>query len=817
VRSNLARTAFFCVSAKANSFWLLVIGAAILILPSQGNAQEQRYVPGQILVKPKTHLAEKEFTRRINSHGAFQQRIFHRANVRVLAVAEEQTGSVLAALRADPDIEFAERDPIAQACTVDNDPYVVSGAEWHLQKIQALQAWDITIGTSNVTIAVLDSGVNPAHPDLQGRVLPGYDFVNNDLDAMDDFGHGTAVAGTIVAGGNNGLGVAGIAYGCSVLPIKVMDQYGSASHSTIALGIEYAVLHGARVINLSLGGNYPSSTLQNAINYAWSNNVLIVAAAGNNGSTVLQYPAACQHVLAVGASEPDDSRATFSNYGSYVPLFAPGDNIWTTQRDLNNPYGSWRGTSFASPVVAGVAALGLSLNPSLSNDEITEILRQTADPVQTIVSPSGVGRINALSALNAISLQAGVPSSPSSQSELSLEPISPSVPPVLNQDTVLPVVTIVSGPANGARLLTQVVSLAGSASDNAGIARVEVQVNGAANQVCNGTTTWDAQINLVPGYNLIHVRSIDTAGNISFESLRAFTYVMTAPVVLQVNGMGALDAGFNGTQLEVGRNYRIKAVPGPGQLFAGWSGSIRSDAQVLSFTMETNLILVANFVLNPFLSLQGHYAGLMVNSNTITTDNSGYLSLATTKSGTFSGKVLISGKHFGFTGKLNISGDANVSIRRGLSSPLALALHVEPKPGSSSISGQISGEDWTSDLIADRNVFNASNPAEQTGIHSLDLTSQDGAATASGISRISPGGMVKVRGKLNNDQVFSTSSSLAKNGDSPFYVSRNQGSEMIIGWLNFPAGQSATSGTVMWVRTGMNAFASTLRAAAGAD
>src|SRR5262249_25419382 len=157
-----------------------------------------------------------------------------------------------------------------------------------------------------------------------------YDFVNNSSNPMDDFGHGTAVAGTIVAGGNNGLGVAGTAFGCTVLPVKVMDQYGSASHSIIALGIEYAVQHGARVINLSLGGNSSSLPLQSAIDYAWSNNVLIVAAAGNNASTVLQYPAACEHVLAVGASEPDDSRASFSNYGTYVDLFAPGDNIWTT-------------------------------------------------------------------------------------------------------------------------------------------------------------------------------------------------------------------------------------------------------------------------------------------------------------------------------------------------------------------------------------------------------------------------------------------------------------------------------------------------------
>src|SRR6185436_12514590 len=179
-----------------------------------------------------------EFSRLVNARGFVHHRILRRANVRLLTVAAERTDSVLAELQSDPDIEFAERDYIAQACFTANDPFVVSGNEWHLAKIQALQAWDFTTGATNLLIAVLDSGVNAAHPDLTGRVLPGYDFVNNDPDAADDFGHGTAVAGTLVASGNNGLGVAGVAYGCTVLPLKVMDQSGSASHSAIAQGIE---------------------------------------------------------------------------------------------------------------------------------------------------------------------------------------------------------------------------------------------------------------------------------------------------------------------------------------------------------------------------------------------------------------------------------------------------------------------------------------------------------------------------------------------------------------------------------------------------
>jgi len=137
-------------------------------------------------------------------------RILRHSNVQVVAIPEDQTVDFLAALAKDPDIEFAERDYIATASFIPNDPYVSAGNEWHLTKIQAPDAWDAGVGNSSIIVAVLDSGVNAAHPDLAGRILPGYDFVWGDNDPADDFGHGTAVAGTIVASGNNGIGIAGV-------------------------------------------------------------------------------------------------------------------------------------------------------------------------------------------------------------------------------------------------------------------------------------------------------------------------------------------------------------------------------------------------------------------------------------------------------------------------------------------------------------------------------------------------------------------------------------------------------------------------------
>ena len=777
---------------------------------------ERVFVPGRIIVKPKSHLAETEFARRLKAHGALDVGAIAHARSRIFSVADERIELVLAALQNDPDIEFAERDFLAHAYTMPNDPYVVAGNEWHLAKIQAFQAWDVTVGATNVIIAVLDSGINAIHPDLAGRIVQGYDFVNGDTDPTDDYGHGTAVAGTLVASGNNGVGVAGVAYGCTVLSVKIMDAFGSASHSTIAQGIEYAVQHGARVINLSLGGDWPSSTLQNAINFAWSNNVVVVAAAGNNGGTLPQYPAACDHVVAVASSEPDDSRSWFSSYGPDVMLFAPGDNIWTTQRDPNNPYGAWSGTSFSSPVVAGVAALLLSLNPALSNNQIVDVLKQSADDlgVPGYDAIFAYGRVNAFRAVSSVS--PAVPSLTAHVQPPSAAPPSTNSGP--DSETALPTVSITSAPSNGARLNYPVINLAGLASDTAAIDHVEVQVNDFPSQIAAGTTTWTAQLMLTAGYNVIHVRSVNTAGNVSQEVTRGYTYVMMAPLLVQTNGLGAVSPNPSGRLFEVGRTYRLRAVPGLGQVFAGWSGGMISDSSTLVFAMQTNLSLVANFVTNPFPPVRGIYCGLVANTNAVTPDNSGYFALAVTRAGFFSGQLRSGGRRNAFSGKLNLNGDGAITIHRGALAPLVLGLHVNLTNISDSVSGTLSDGTWVSPLAGGRNVFNTLyNPAQQAGLRSFVLErAQDTETAAAGQSRIFASGTTAVRGKLSDGRAFSTSSALAKNGDYPFYLSLNRGTEMVIGWLNFAAGQAPTaSGTVLWVKTGTNAFATTLQAAPG--
>ena len=281
----------------------------------------------QLLVKPKASMSEAALHALISSRGGSEQNSIPALNVRVISVPKVAAAHLLAASRRNADVEYAEPDQVAQAFVTSNDPYAPN--QWYLAKLEAAQAWDVTTGSASLTVAILDTGVLATHPDLNGKVLAGYDFVNNDADPTDDNGHGTAVAGVSAASSNNQLGVAGIAWVNPILPVKVLAADGSGSHSAIANGIAWAADRGARVINLSLGGTSSSSTLQNAINYAWNKGAVIVAAAGNNGNNVACYPAACQNVVAVSATDSLDARPSRSNFGSYIDIAAPGADIVT--------------------------------------------------------------------------------------------------------------------------------------------------------------------------------------------------------------------------------------------------------------------------------------------------------------------------------------------------------------------------------------------------------------------------------------------------------------------------------------------------------
>ena len=268
------------------------------------------------------------------------------------------------------------------------------------------QAWDLATGSAAVTIAVVNSGVDLAHVDLAGKILPGYDFINNDAVPQDDFSlsHGTHVAGIAAAITDNATGVAGVSWrGRAFLPVKVLDSSGNGTSAGVAEGITWAVDHGAQVINLSLGGPDPSTVLEDAVNYAYEKGVVVVAAAGNSGLNAPFYPASYAHVIAVAAADNLNAHPVFSDSGPWVDLAAPGVSIFSTLR--NNTYGNLTGTSMASPFVAGLAAILRGLPGNTSPDLIEQQLETTALDLGTPGRDDlfGYGLIQADAAIRSVS------------------------------------------------------------------------------------------------------------------------------------------------------------------------------------------------------------------------------------------------------------------------------------------------------------------------------------------------------------------------------------------------------------------------------
>src|SRR5579871_2035088 len=335
----------------------------------------QQFVPGQLLVQERDGANAAAVAQAISSHGASHKGSIPQLKLHVLHVPEPALETVRQNLLRTGLFTFAERDAIAKGALVPNDPDYPS--QWHLPIISGPSAWDVTTGIESVTIAVVDSGVDSTHPDLSSKIVAGWNWVNGTSNTADDYGHGTAVAGSAAAGSNNGTGVAGVAWGNMIMPLVVLDSTDSATYSNMASAVIYAADHGARIINMSLGSTYNSSTLQSATDYAWSKNAIVFAAAGNNGSSALFYPAANPNVVAVSATNSSDTLASWSDYGTWIDLSAPGDTILTTNN--GGGYGYWSGTSFASPIVAGVAALVLSLQPSLSNSALVSLLENNSD------------------------------------------------------------------------------------------------------------------------------------------------------------------------------------------------------------------------------------------------------------------------------------------------------------------------------------------------------------------------------------------------------------------------------------------------------
>jgi len=299
--------------------------------------------------------------------------------------------------------EFIEPNYIYNTFEVPNDPDY--GKQWNLRSINIESAWDETKG-SGVTVAVIDTGISPI-PDLKDtKFVKGYDFVNDKIEAYDDAGHGTHVAGTIAQSTNNNYGVAGIAYEASLMPLKVLGASGGGTVADIAEAIRYAADNQADVINMSLGGAGESQLMEDAINYAHSKGVLIIAAAGNSNQNSASYPARYPHVVGVAALDLVGIKAPYSNFGAGVDIAAPGGSETgkILQETINPETGEsifegYQGTSMAAPHVAGVAALVKAAGIK-EPDEILNVLKQSSRAVkEDPLNHFGAGHLDAAAAV----------------------------------------------------------------------------------------------------------------------------------------------------------------------------------------------------------------------------------------------------------------------------------------------------------------------------------------------------------------------------------------------------------------------------------
>jgi len=382
--------------------------AAALDLEPVQPAGELPYVPGEIVVgwQPEAQIQAQSRAGRLDvdrTSVEWQQAVeglSARTGLQVLdvqpeygmgrvAVAPGQEQAEIARLSVLPWVRYAEPNYLAHAAGYPTDPYI--GDQWNMRRVGAPAAWDLKFDSVSLVVAVIDSGVDRTHPEFAGRLAPGYDYVNSDDDPSDDYGHGTHVTGIIAAAANNGVGVAGLAATVKILPLKALDAQGVGTYANIGLAIRRAADNSVEVINLSLGGIYPSADLSDAINYAASRNALVVAAAGNCAQGGAEcggafnpdyYPAAYPGVIAVGATDHYDNWAEYSGFKSYIGLAAPGgvigDQIMST---VPGGYGLRYGTSMATPLVSGAAALVMTYMPAATSAEVADILKSTADKV----------------------------------------------------------------------------------------------------------------------------------------------------------------------------------------------------------------------------------------------------------------------------------------------------------------------------------------------------------------------------------------------------------------------------------------------------
>ena len=461
------------------------------------------YVPGRLLVKFRAGAPPNAVAA---AHRAAHGRSLGKMPRTDVDVVEIPSGGplshALSSYRQNKDVEFAEPDGIAEPDLTPDDPYYLS--QWYLSKLACPTAWATTTGDPSITIAILDTGVDPTHPDLAAKLVPGWNAYDGNSDTHDVYGHGTSTAGVAAALSNNRLGIASVAWGCRIMPIRISDSNGYAYYSTAAAGLIWAADHGARVANISYEVT-DSSTVQSAAQYFQSKGGVVTISAGNEG-TALTLPE-CPYALTVGATDSGDARASFSNTGPVIDLVAPGsehhhDSQWRRLPHLLRHLllGAVSGRRLRTRAVGEPAPLA---RPGASHRE-------------------RVGRRSRNRGLGCPVWRRAYQRRARVQAALATV-----------VDTVPPTVAFVT-PATGASLAGSV-SVQLSASDNCGLASVSLRVDGGTPSCLSAAPyafTWDTTT-ASDGAHTLTATATDTSGNVATAQL-AVTVSNAPPVTLPV-------------------------------------------------------------------------------------------------------------------------------------------------------------------------------------------------------------------------------------------------------------------------------------------